>query len=1200
MDLRSVSVPGDFPRVVQGMLQRFFQSLLQDDVQPWLEETVSSAATAAELRMNEELKLVSKGETFNSLLVVEASADTVTLLFERSDIDVAYPVFDTFPPRMESASGLKIDLLRAAIEIKRHVNFTKPNSSLVEVVDLKEFTLEVSLKRTPYLFRIGGGMDKLLHMEQYLVGVDLTEVGVRFRGYLAKGPGGFIIWVHSKLPHPIPLGTTNLALQGLGLEYGERFAPRLSSGVPADPIEEMRKASAIDYVNWATSSELKKWVPVSQDLRIIGITADIGDAITGGNLLVARSAGIAYLSWGPTLVMQGFLRFLDTEIATVLGAIDFESRSMDLHASTHIVVFEDWLEYEGSVALSASLEDESRTWMAVGGFDMDGCAMAIVKDGFVLRGGFRVIPSQGAAVRGRGQIRAKADFLGLEGGYSFFIAIAGSIGWNPAELGGQLDVGGSVWIKFWGVRLGVAVMSSLSLQVPKPRQLKLAVEFTFELPWPMSDIHIPVTVLDYEDTEVSKPQPGLALAADAAIGYFHACSGTQGKLGTTVENVWPDVSFELPFLHKATGAPNIVNRESTDGFAREAGITTTNVFTELTIYRIDEATGNYELVQGVNASWLGLKRASGCARSSRLAIPSNEPLAWQQRFDYSRPSTAQPLEEEWLQTFGAGPDLQIALPPSGPAYFEAEDLCITSSNGLRLHRVPWGEPYPRVVFCLNPTINVSRENEGVRWNLPVLRYDIRLIASSTPRLRADGLAAVVSLVRELDGNFSEWSAVFERQPADRFAPLRLEGSENDICIAAVGYVLSAVEEYKGGSQSTLQPGLYKLRVEGFTVAHYGSRSARTDWASVNRLFRVIQPPKLRPYIRYATFGDERAFEVQYGGWNPNPSGFGFGHYLGHRGVIRFWVSYLSQIYPSLWIELGDGSPQVEVHAVACSDGSTAGGLLGAEWSSLSGGVTQPEQEIVFDLPRTPGQYLLKIYRDDASARVQIDEWPYRVSAYEGPLEHLQPANALTGAWGPFGHSSLSIKATAALPGGFDFDTVPPAQLLAGWALPSWLQAQEGISHVDGSLAFLRLMHWAGVLDAPPAFPPRGVLQPASGPSVEMLLDSGSAPLGFLLRAAEPVDWRRIKVTVTHGSATPATDRRFGVRLLPSPDGCSACALMLAEAVLVRAPIGFYAVRVSFQHRLGVLPALMNGPNPSMVASIFTYTFEQPIGRSWNV
>lgn len=1194
-----LSIPGDFPDVVACTLQEQMYRVLRE----YIDKAVGQLALDQERRLNDQLRTIAVGASFLGLKVIAVDAATVTVFTELGDVEVKYPVFDDFPPKMEKVPGLRLDLLRFAIVIEKHVNLTHPGEPFAKVVDIAEFTMELSLKYDNYRFVIGGGVDKTRNFEQYLVGVDLTDIGLRFRGYLAKGAaGGFIIWVHARLPIPIPLACTGFAAYGLGLEYGERFAPRLTSDVPKDPISDMQKATAQDYVAWARRNELTKWTPLSQDLRIYGITADIGDVPSGGKVIETHSAGIAYLSWGPTFVMEGYLKILGTEIATVTGAIDFASQSMFLQASSHVDVFKDILAFDGSVALSTSLKDDTRTWVAFGGFDMDGCAVSILKDLFVLRGGYRIIPTQGVAARGTARVEASVAICGLEGGYSFSVGVTGRIGWNPLELGGQLDLGGAAWIKIFGAKLGVGVSGSLALQLPKPMRLALAVEFTFDLPWPLSPIRIPCTIFDFREDQVNPPLAGLAIEEGEAIGFFHAPSGTNGALGTNRVDVWPDVSFEIPFRRNASGSTRIVNRALQDGAVTEAGISTSHVITVLKICRVNEHTGAEEEVPDVSAAWLGLRQGGGTARSSRLAIPSNDPLAWLQRFDYAQPGTAELSMQSWFQTFGAGPNQQIIAAPGSPAVFDAEEVRITDLAPLQILNLSWIAPYVRAVAAARPSISVSRQlPDGSLLRLPVQRYDIRLVSQQKPSQSFVGQPVKIAKVRDL-GDAVEWSVIFHRSLADYWAPLELNFSEAVNYIVAVGFTLPTAE-FSAGHQTVFQEGVYRLHVQGTSMARSGAATAQKDWPPVKREFRVVAPPRLRPYIRYATCGDERGFEAQYGGWNANPPGFGFGHYRSHQGIIRSRVGYLSQIFASLYIDRGDGTAEQNVPITQCTDGSIAGGVLASEWATISGTNARAEEECLFDLPDHPGSYVLKISRgvpSDAAERVQIDEWSYRVSEYQDAKAHLTPANLLKNAWGPFGCHDMGQAAAAPVPAGFDADTIPVATLQSGWALPAWLPTEPGLMHRDAGLVFLRLLHWAGLLVAPAQYPPCSPLRPATGPEIDILMDASSTPLCFILRTSEPVDWRRVDVLFTHSdTAAPGADRRFAARVIPSPDGCAACLVLEAEGVVVRAPRGHYSARLVFHHRRAGLPSLIEKTTPPTANQRILFAFEQPLGRNWN-
>jgi hypothetical protein len=161
-------------------------------------------------------------------------------------------------------------------------------------------------------------------------------------------------------------------------------------------------------------------------------------------------------------------------------------------------------------------------------------------------------------------------------------------------------------------------------------------------------------------------------------------------------------------------------------------------------------------------------------RTSRLAIPSNDPLAWLQTFDYAQPGTAAPVERMRLQTFGSGPDQEILPGLNGQATLEFERLRVTHPARLHLVNQPWAAPYARALVTDTATIDVADFEADVWTALPVLRYDIRFVGDQV-FINAEGHRIPVVKIRELESGSREWSAVIERAPQDRTQPLEIDG-----------------------------------------------------------------------------------------------------------------------------------------------------------------------------------------------------------------------------------------------------------------------------------------------------------------------------------------------------------------------------------------------------------------------------------------
>lgn len=1195
----SLSLPDDVLLIAAGLPEYTLYVALREFI-----EALPGIAHDQEIKINAKMATLAPGAHFFGLLVEDVDSNHLTLVKTFDNVEVKYPVFDRFPPRMEKIEGLKLNLFQPAVKIKKHVNLTDSHRAVIDVTEVVEVTLEIEFSRSDYTIRIGGGVDKLRRLEQYLVHIDLKGPPLHFHGFLAtSGGGGLLFKVHSGLPVPIPLGTSCFALTGVGMLYGEHFAPWVSGNKPTDSASAMAalgNATAEDYVTWAQLPDLNQWVPVDPDVRIFGLTADVGDVGTAGHILELQEAGLTYISHGPTLVFGGRLNFLEANIAKVTGAIDLPSQSFFLSMSAAALNKVDELKISGSIALSASFKDQTRTWAAIGGYDMKGCVVDVLDGLITLKGGFRVVPFQGAAARGEARVQAEGSILGIEGGYSFYIGLMGAIGWNPAEVGGQLDIGGSIWVKIWGEKLGGSIDAHLAIQIARPLKLHLWGQVSLDLPWPLPSIEFPVEIFDFDVPVLAAPLAGFALLLADTIPFYFAAARRQGELDAVRGDVWPDVAFDLPFRRLAAGPGHIVNRAMSDNGLTEAGITTSHAITRLEIMRVDQNTGAEQAVAGLFAAWMATSAANGVQRTSRLAFPSNDPLAWLQAYNHSQPVGTDPLERVVFQTFGAGRD-EVFFPNGGSAQTTVENLHFESRVPLRISNLPWVSPYPRALTATAFTVQVRMEILGQWLNLAVLRYDVRLVTRGEPSVQAPGLLRVEK-VRDLERGFTEWSAIIEPAPADRTQAITLDGVEGTLVVPAVGYTLDETGLYQPGTQTVLQPGIYRLYIEGHSDATYRTAHKHLDWPQFVREFRVVPPDSLRPYLRYATFGDERAFGVDHGGWNPNPSSFGFGHYLGHEGVVRSHVGYLSRIFDRLWVSTARGDAPVAVQITQCQDNSVAGGKLGEAWPDQTGGQVALEEELRFPLPNAPGNYEIEILRSDTNDGlnlVKMDSWPYRVSKFASPTEHLKPAsNALGRAFGPFGTRYLHEAPLPDLVAGFDFDTIAVATPIAGWSLPKWIQHEPSFESPDLSLTFLRLFDWCGFFAAEPDSPEERATSRPAAPSIDLLMDSTSRPIGLLLRTAEPVDWRRAEATLVQGDGQ--YDRRFGVRIYPSPDGCSAVLIGVAGGLAVRLPAGQFAVRLVFRFRLGDLPSLIDRARPADTEENITFTFAQAHGRGWNV
>ena len=654
------------------------------------------------------------------------------------------------------------------------------------------------------------------------------------------------------------------------------------------------------------------------------------------------------------------------------------------------------------------------------------------------------------------------------------------------------------------------------------------------------------------------------------------------------------------------GRSRIINPPTLAGIHDEAGIEVTHRIDLLAIRKVDEQGSEVE-VQGVTACWLLGRTGAGSHLTSRLAIPSSDPLAWCTRFEYAEPGSVIPVPTFRLQTFGAGPAQDFAIDAgTGLATLVAEQVRITSRRPFHLVPAPWVAAYGRTLTGSDLIdISVLDRSFGSTRPLPVKAYQLRIIGigGEPPRIGIrGGTIDSTTELQHFENGVVEWSLTIVRQQAEYRMPLTVNGNERPVRLAAVGFVVDDLANVGSGTRTVLSPGKYRLRLEGQSHARKGSGSAVKNWTRIARDFEVVRPP-LRPYIRFATFGDERIFGLQRPGWNPNPVGTGFGHYQDHIGLIRARVSYLSSIYDRLWFSSGDNVAPIPLRIQPARDGTLAGSRASQDWEIQTGVPPAREEELEAPLPREPGLRSARVYfsasgdGSDINLGKPLDVWSYRVASYPNPTAHLKPVDpALRWEFGPSGARSLALPPASPIPAGFTFAASPPARTKAGWPLPEAIAKLADIGNPRASLGCLQILEWAG------AFLVRGsaqenVLNHPPAPELCLLRDSTASPVGLLLRTSEPCDWRRVEVCIVTGDLA-AEHCRFSTRLAPLSDGCSCLMLLEADGVPMRVPSGYLAMELRFALGGPSLPRLTHATVPDRVTEVFSFSFLQPFGPAW--
>jgi hypothetical protein len=1180
-------IPGGFPWILQEMFEA--------TVSKGLGAYIRAEAEKYERTFTQQLKAAVPGDDFLGQKVtrVDAAADRATLQVTLSPQDVP------------GVPGLRLGAAKAEFLVERWINLTDSSKPPIKIIETTSFSIQLELsKKENYELKLGYAQDDSIANQTRIIfaSVDWKNPQFRLLGLLGRtDKGGILIDVEGESPAAIPLGGTPSGLKGIGLLYGEHFAPLLPGAVPGNAMDSLGSADAGAYAVWAqTPKNLATWIAVPDDINLYGISATLVDMGSSGGLARLEKFGLAYITYGPTIILTGELRVLEKiDGGRTIGVIDLRSRSVFARGSQTIDVI-PWepgaLIAEGNIEVSASLTDDRRTYIAIGGYAMNGCSMKLLEF-LELKGGVRVVPAQGIAARAVGRISAEGNVAGFSGGYNFWIDISGGLGWNPVALESRLEIGGVIWIKALDKRLSLGAWLISELYLQKPLIFRMKVNFEIKISF--VKIRIPVSLFDLKQMEPATPAPALEHSATKPLAIMHPPSGFVGVLNPAKPKVWPDTMFVFDFQRNAGESPIIVNPVS--GALREAGIDVRHRFEELVIERRNPADGTFSPLPDVRASWLLNAAGGGVGLSSRLAIPCNDPLVWLQRYDYAQPDSNDRVDAYRLQTFGIGPARLYPVQPSGRASARFEDIEVSASLDFWLAAVPWDRDYARALAMQTMQIDFSSLSATGRTLLATDWCELRVLGpeATPPKFWIDnGTATQPLLVRAQDGK-AEWSVAVQREPDEAGLPL-IVYSESTHLIAAIGYRTARTFVNPVPDTQILAPGRYRVRTAGNSTASFrGTSAPESGTWRVEREFEVVPPP-LRPYLRYSTLGDERLFGLEAGGWNPNPVGHGFGHYPEHLGQIRASVGYLDRIYPTVFVRTDEDASETLYAVRDCLQGTLAGPKASQDWRTDMGQTPAIEDELSFEVAEAAGLHQLTVKRlaaDGVGPGDIIDEWTYRVSRYTSAAAHLGVGCLLRHAIGPFGTRSLSSTGGTAPPPGFDLDAVTIAAVGGDWALPALVSGFVGIESAQAGLSFLQALEWCGVFAAPVYPLDLGPFARPEKPDLCLVMDRAEAPVALLLRTAEPCDWRRIEV-VAATCFDNAAARRFSVKLIPSPDGCQCLLILMAEGVPVRVPRGAMMLRLRFKLEAEGLPRLTRIADPGQTAEEVVTFFNQPLGAAW--
>jgi hypothetical protein len=1188
----------------------------------------------AVIEINKKLKDAKSGDSLGPFVVVE---------HDRAANKIKLQLRGTYP------------LLGQSAFVRTRFQFKDQLTAKAEPEDftLLSFMAEIHVKKDPmYECSLGYGYD--VEPKPYSVGrgmIDLLGPGIRLDIFLGGlSDDGIALAISVGFPVVIPLGSSGLGICGIGGSFAHNFEPVL------DPNSSVNKPdpTARDYVNWAkrdTGDELDLWRPASPDGSSrggLGINCDI--VTLDGYLLRFHKVGFAYLSYGPVVIFGGSGIFLSSDVCKVdaLTALDFRSGTADVSAAASIQIIPDgdWrvIEAAGGMDMFLSASSPGQSYFNLGSDDAP------------IRGSFITGVAQASVYLMTNMRRIKAGG-NLHFGFheklgpfevDLFYMLSGSslVGWNPVQIEAGLGLSGGLKACAFGLCVGVGLGGNLDVAVPHPVRFALSVTISLDLPWPLPSVSWSGKVFDFSSTQIDYPmlkQPlllGLAAAAGAspvAFGAVHARSGRQWKLDDkNPSSVWPDSDLVLPFSRKVTDRAKIVMGPGVPA-SFEGGFSVSHELSSLQIIHItknpDGSIAAETPVTGLRALWV----AGPDGDISRLHVPCEDPLAW--LFPYPTVQGVAHLSppRSISQDFGGGPPEDVA----SKRVFGS--VVVLPGGKVDLEYLPTEQKLTRFLVGTNFTIQLTEPetNRPIEVSTLVLTVATSDVTSWTSvTLEAGFKAGPLEKIFALNGNLSLCRLEISRSDAKSFSSVKLTAGTSSNCpidepgheppkcykqllIYRVGFVDFIPPEVDWQKRVILTPGIYRCEVTGkSTVSGYGQPPRTIPWKPYkSNEFMVIYPEQLRPYIHFVTIGDSRIFREMPNSWNPTPFGRGFPTYGDDMGTVRFNASYLSSIFPALNVEIVDSTHTPTPLTVipkpnADGDSSLSGPSL--TWRKENQVNVPSDEELILqsNAPWHRGVGHLRILYSDQTktppVSVLLDEWNFEISQFKAVSDHLgMTASSIETLYTPEGPETVPKYA-------WPSSSPPSAQPVKpsvplDWALPhglATLVSSELESDVVPS-ASLRFLQFAQRLGT--RFQPGnedaivGVVNVSPTTRVEAAIDREKRAYAFLLRTPEPLDWRRVSLTLTFyaiqlqpsglTSFVNSPPILFTARIIPNFDGTQAFLIAYIDDVAIRLPKGAYEFKYVYKRKLLSLPTITSKSEGSADKTV-THHLIYPVGLDW--
>lgn len=503
----------------------------------------------------------------------------------------------------------------------------------------------------------------------------------------------------------------------------------------------------------------------------------------------------------------------------------------------------------------------------------------------------------------------------------------------------------------------------------------------------------------------------------------------------------------------------------------------------------------------------------------------------------------------------------------------------------------------------------------------------------------EGLGYDIEKLQDLPGyNAALWSASID-----------LSGHPQDEFIFDIPTLVYSVRYHEAKKQmtcnwtrQTFEPGkTYNLCLKGESSAKSADGSLPNPpegqilhW-ELSKNFTVATPDTLRPYIHYATLGDNRIFStiddnriLNYEKllWNPTVYAYGFPAYKKYLPVVGFKVQHMDKIFPNLNFQViydNGNKAGGKVQLRSNIDGDTYLADISKKWIEDHCGKVEPDQEIVLDPLPSDGtaKVQLSFSRNDQQ-EIKLDEWTCHISRFDSFKDHLSWYRpCVTVFYGPRGKLELRYCppiSDSCLNSPYAIEELD--ELPDEWHLPPIL-ADLATAPLDKNTGyrFCRFAAETGArFNTGNGDAIDGINDTVKETTIQAIMDNNLRVYALWLRTPEPVDWRRVTATleIIHlkkrvywcpRSLAYQQPLDLKLRILPSPDATSAFLIGIKSElrfdgsvfpdvinVPIRLPRGQYRLKLTFDQKFIHLPHLRPSQGIDSPEEVLL-DFIQPLG-----